>query len=74
MSGWPGSSSRMPDRISCRQIANSAGAVLYHRVPRLFDALALARGDGRYGRLLKTLGGVQLLILDGVDGLTSAAS
>jgi len=39
-------------------------SVLYHRVPRLFEALALARGDGRYGRLLKTLGHVQLLILD----------
>jgi DNA replication protein DnaC len=26
--------------------------------------LALARGDGRYGRLLKALGRVQLLILD----------
>ena len=33
-------------------------------MPRLFEALALARGDGRYGRLLKTLGRVQLLILD----------
>jgi hypothetical protein len=30
----------------------------------LFEALALARGDGRYGRLLKSLGRVQLLILD----------
>ena len=39
-------------------------SVLYHRVPRLFEALGLARGDGRYGRLLKTLGRVQLLILD----------
>ena len=39
-------------------------SVQYHRVPRLFDALALARGDGRYGRLLKTIGRVQLLILD----------
>jgi len=39
-------------------------SVLYQRVPRLFEALALARGDGRYGRLLKTLGRVQLLILD----------
>ena len=28
-------------------------SVLYHRVPRLFDALALARGDGRHARLLK---------------------
>ena len=49
-------------------------SVQYHRVPRLFEALALARGDGRYGRLLKTIGRVQLLILDDVDGLTSAAS
>ena len=39
-------------------------SVQYHRVPRLFEALALARGDGRYGRMLKTLGRVQLLILD----------
>ena len=39
-------------------------SVQYHRVPRLFEALALARGDGRFGRLLKTIGRVQLLILD----------
>jgi DNA replication protein DnaC len=39
-------------------------AVLYHRLPRLFDALALARGDGRHARLLKTLARVELLILD----------
>lgn len=39
-------------------------SVQYHRVPRLFEALALARGDGRYGRLLKTIGRIQLLILD----------
>ena len=39
-------------------------SVLYHRVPRLFEALALARGDGRYGRLLKSLARVELLILD----------
>ncbi|MFH0303451.1 IS21-like element helper ATPase IstB, partial [Bradyrhizobium sp. 31Argb] len=49
-------------------------SVLYHRVPRLFEALALARGDGRYARLLKTLGRVQLLILDdwGLSVLTVA--
>src|SRR3984885_4302519 len=39
-------------------------SVSYYRVTRLLEALALARGDGRYGRLLKTLGRVQLLILD----------
>jgi DNA replication protein DnaC len=48
--------------------------VLYQRVPRLFDDLALARGDGRHPRLLRGLGRVDLLILDDVDGLTSAAS
>jgi DNA replication protein DnaC len=49
-------------------------SVLYQRVPRLFEALALARGDGRYARLLKTLGRVQLLILDdwGLSTLTHA--
>jgi DNA replication protein DnaC len=48
-------------------------AELYHRVPRLLDALALARGDGRYVRLLKSLARVELLILDdwGLAPLTS---
>ena len=39
-------------------------SVLYHRLPRLFDALALARGDGSHARLLKSLARVELLILD----------
>jgi len=39
-------------------------ATLYQRVPRLLEALALARGDGRYARILKSLVRVQLLILD----------
>ena len=48
-------------------------SVLYYRVPRLLDALALARGDGRYLRLLKSLARVELLILDdwGLAPLTS---
>ena len=49
-------------------------SVLYWRVPRLLDGLALARGDGRYARLLKSLARVELLILDdwGLAPLTSA--
>src|ERR1700723_3529610 len=49
-------------------------SVSYQRVPRLFEALALARGDGRYARLLKILARVQLLILDdwGLSVLTVA--
>jgi DNA replication protein DnaC len=39
-------------------------SVAYHRTPRLFAALGLARGDGRYARMLKALARVDLLILD----------
>ncbi|RWA57951.1 AAA family ATPase [Mesorhizobium sp. M1C.F.Ca.ET.193.01.1.1] len=39
-------------------------SVAYHRVPRLFATLALARGDGRYGRILKQLAKTDLLVLD----------
>jgi DNA replication protein DnaC len=39
-------------------------SVLYQRLPKLFGDLALARGDGRYARLVRVLGNVQLLILD----------
>jgi DNA replication protein DnaC len=37
---------------------------LYLRVPRLFGELATARGDGRYGRLLRSLAKVDVLVLD----------
>ena len=39
-------------------------SVLYQRVPRLFALLALGRGDGRYPKLIRQLGRVDLLILD----------
>src|SRR5471030_230393 len=39
-------------------------SVLYQRIPRMFAALALARGDGRYAKLLRQLARVELLILD----------
>jgi DNA replication protein DnaC len=43
-------------------------SVLYQRIPRLFGDLALARGDGRYPRLMRALGGVKLLILKAAGG------
>jgi DNA replication protein DnaC len=48
-------------------------SVLYHRVPRLLESLGLARGDGRYARMLKGLARVRLLILDdwGITPLTA---
>ena len=39
-------------------------SVAYHRIPRLFEDLALAKGDGRYIKQLKTLAKTDLLILD----------
>jgi len=50
-------------------------SVLYQRVPKLFPELALARGDGRYARILRGLTGVQLLILDdwGLEPLDGGA-
>ena len=48
-------------------------SVLYYRMPRLLAALALARGDGRYSKLLRSLARVRLLILDdwGPEALTA---
>jgi DNA replication protein DnaC len=50
-------------------------SVLYRRVPKLFADLALARGDRGYARILRSLAGVQLLILDdwGLEPLDAGA-
>lgn len=47
--------------------------VMYHRAPRLFQALAIARGDGRHARVLKSIERTELLILDdwGLSVLTA---
>lgn len=37
---------------------------LYVRAPRLFNDLALAKGDGRYQRLMKSLAKTSLLVID----------
>ena len=38
--------------------------VLYHRLPRLLHELAVARHDGRYGKLLAQLAKCEVLLLD----------
>jgi DNA replication protein DnaC len=50
-------------------------SVLYHRIPKLFEDLTLARGDGRHPRLLRSLGRADLLILDdwGLEPLDATA-
>jgi DNA replication protein DnaC len=47
-----------------RQAARLDYSVLYVRMPRRFEDLALARLDGRFPRLVDKLARVQLLILD----------
>ncbi len=44
----------------CRQ----GRTALYQRLPRLFEELAVSRGDGRYARLMTSLAKVDVLILD----------
>lgn len=36
----------------------------YHRLPRLLEDVAIARGDGRYLKLLKTLSKVDVMVID----------
>ncbi|SNB69693.1 Phage terminase, large subunit GpA [Rhodoblastus acidophilus] len=47
-------------------------SVLYTRMPRLFADLAIAHGDARYSRLLRSIARAKLLILDdwGPEALT----
>lgn len=56
-------------QAACR----NGATVLYRRLPRLFDKLELAHGDGRFPRLFRSLTKAQFLILDdcGTDRLTA---
>lgn len=45
---------------ACRQ----GHTALYQRLPRLFEELAIARGDGRYPKLMASLAKVDILLLD----------
>ncbi len=57
-------------QMACRR----ARRVLYRRVPRLFDELALARADGTIARALAKLARAELLVLDdfGISALKDA--
>ncbi len=46
------------------QACREGFTVQYHRVPKLFRELAVAKGDGRYPKLLAALAKTDLLILD----------
>jgi DNA replication protein DnaC len=47
-------------QLACR----SGHKVAYHRLPRLFEGVTLAKADGTYGKLLGTLAKIEVLILD----------
>ena len=65
---------RPPWRTLGHKACRDGRRVLYHRVPKLFDTLAIARGDGRHARLLKAIARTDLLILDdwGLSVLTAS--
>lgn len=46
------------------QACRAGASALYFRLSRLFQALAIARGDGRYTKLLAQLAKVDVLLLD----------
>nr|WP_322784410.1 ATP-binding protein [Acidiphilium sp. PA] len=46
-----------------RKACRDDGPALYQRAPRLFTKLAVARAEGRHGRMIRTFGAVSLLIL-----------
>jgi DNA replication protein DnaC len=49
-------------QLACRR----GKRVLYRRMPRLFDELSLAKAQGTYGKLLRKLATLDLLVLDDV--------
>ena len=65
--GWP-------QRLATKPVA-TIGRSSISEAPRLFEDLALARGDGRHPRILRNLGRADLLILDdwGLEPLDAAA-
>ena len=51
-------------------------SALYVRIPRLLQDLFISKGDGRYGKLLKSISKTDLLVLDdwGMNKITSEQS
>ena len=53
--------------IACalaHQACREGFTALYQRLPRLLHDIALARGDGRYPKLMASLAKVELLVID----------
>ena len=66
----------IPSHRACalaQQACRQGLSVLYWRVPRLFEEIRIAHGDGSYMRLLKRIEKASILVLDdwGLTALTS---
>ena len=72
LTGQTGTGKTWLARAFGHQAARLDHSVLYVRMPRLFEDMAMARLDGRFPKLVDKLARVQLLILDdwGTHGLT----
>ena len=71
---WPSAKVGLPVR-SVTKLAVITALFSTCASPNFSPELALARGDGRYARILRSLTGVELLILDdwGLEPLDAAA-
>jgi DNA replication protein DnaC len=73
ISGATGSGKTWLACALAQQTCRQGASVLYWRVPRLLEALRVARGDGSYTQFLKTIAKAALLVLDDW-GLTALAT
>ena len=69
--GWPPSPRNggrlhvgIPGRLRPEYACREGFTALYHRLPRLLPDLAIAKADGRYGKLLTALARTEVLVLD----------
>lgn len=72
ISGSTGTGKSYLSSALAHQACRSGYSALYLRIPRLFDELALAKGIGRYAKLLASIAKYDLLALDdwGLSSLT----
>lgn len=66
---WPADTRYAGDELlehidtSTHKVCRDSHSVLHQRAPKLFPKLVLAHDDGRYGRMTRTLGRLEVLAL-----------
>lgn len=64
ITGQTGIGKSYPGEALAQKACREGFTALYYRIPRLFRDLAIARGDGSYGKLLGKLAKTDLLVVD----------